>query len=125
VWDYHVVLVLRPAPGEDDTEGGRNIRAASWIYDFDTTLDLPYDAEREYLIHRILPFTGDPHPGRAVPPSNGFHLSQSLICQRLIYIYPPFSPRSIRPFEFTSTDYLKQTFPYLSDPSGLDAEYHR
>ena len=44
VWDYHVVLVLRPVPGECD---GQTIRTGSWIYDFDTTLDLPYDAESE------------------------------------------------------------------------------
>ncbi|KAI0060807.1 hypothetical protein BV25DRAFT_1788462, partial [Artomyces pyxidatus] len=37
VWDYHVVLCLRPkSPGEPSLTG-----AQSWIYDFDTRLPLP------------------------------------------------------------------------------------
>ncbi|KAF9646275.1 hypothetical protein BDM02DRAFT_3130510 [Thelephora ganbajun] len=68
VWDYHVVLVLRPLfSSRDDMDDGKNSRTGSLIYDLDTTLDLPYDAQY----------------------------------------------------------YLKQTFPYIAEPSGLDAEYHR
>jgi len=58
LWDYHVVLVLRSLSNENER--------TSLIYDFDTTLGLPYDAK----------------------------------------------------------DYLEQTFPYIADPSGLDARYH-
>ena len=43
------MLLLRPIPKEDDADDGQNIRPASLIYDFDTTFDLPYDAERECL----------------------------------------------------------------------------
>ena len=48
VWDYHVVLVIRPVPseGSDDMDDGQNTRTGSLIYDLDTTLDLPYDAKR-------------------------------------------------------------------------------
>jgi len=53
IWDYHVVLVLRPLSfSQDDMGDGGNSHTGSWIYDFDTTLDLPYDAQRGYLIHR-------------------------------------------------------------------------
>jgi hypothetical protein len=47
------VLLLRPLPREDDddddddTDDGRaSSHTGSLIYDFDTTLDLPYDANR-------------------------------------------------------------------------------
>ena len=54
IWDYHVVLVLRPLSSrQDDMGDGGNSHTGSWIYDFDTTLDLPYDAQRGYLIHRL------------------------------------------------------------------------
>lgn len=47
VWDYHVVLVLRPMPSKDDIDDGQNVRTSSLIYDLDTTLNLPHDAQRE------------------------------------------------------------------------------
>jgi hypothetical protein len=56
VWDYHVVLALRPASsGTDAVDDGQSIRTASLIYDFDTTLDLPYDAQRRYLFQNYFP----------------------------------------------------------------------
>ncbi|KAF9792885.1 N-terminal glutamine amidase-domain-containing protein [Thelephora terrestris] len=57
VWDYHVVLVLRPVLSDEDDDtlnGVLSIRTGSLIYDFDTTLDLPYDAQRGYLFYRVL-----------------------------------------------------------------------
>ena len=47
VWDYHVVLVLRPVPGEGDVDDGQTIGTGSLIYDLDTTLQLPDDTKRE------------------------------------------------------------------------------
>jgi len=36
VWDYHVILLLRPRQGFNE-----NGRTMSWVYDFDTTLPVP------------------------------------------------------------------------------------
>jgi len=58
VWDYHVVLVLRPLSGQGDAEDEESIRTGSLIYDFDTTLDLPHDAQGGYLIHTIVLLVG-------------------------------------------------------------------
>jgi N-terminal glutamine amidase len=41
VWDYHVILLLRPRQGEESTEFNENDRTMSWVYDFDTTLPVP------------------------------------------------------------------------------------
>lgn len=56
MWDYHVVLVLRPLldAARDDTDDGENSHTGSLIYDFDTTLDLPYDAQGGCSIHKVL-----------------------------------------------------------------------
>jgi len=62
IWDYHVVLVLRPLSSarQHDMGDGENCHTGSLIYDFDTTLDLPYDAQRGYLIHRLSFFFSSP-----------------------------------------------------------------
>ena len=73
VWDYHVFLVLRPLLStQHDMGDGENSHTSSLIYDFDTTLDLPHDAQRGYLIPRLSFSLGQPHtmvtsPGRVVP----------------------------------------------------------
>ena len=42
IWDYHVVLLLRPRQGvEGTTDFIEKDRARSWVYDFDTTLPVP------------------------------------------------------------------------------------
>jgi len=40
VWDYHVVLLLRPRQGVEESTGF-NENDMSWVYDFDTTLPVP------------------------------------------------------------------------------------
>ena len=81
MWDHHAVLALRPAcSGTDAMDDGPSIRTASLIYDFDTTLDLPHDAQRRYLFctcFTIVSPLGDPrYPnipwlGRVAPASGG------------------------------------------------------
>lgn len=44
VWDYHVILVLRPRRKEHTKETGHP-EMHSWVYDFDTTLGLPHPWE--------------------------------------------------------------------------------
>ncbi|KAF8803507.1 hypothetical protein BYT27DRAFT_7195342 [Phlegmacium glaucopus] len=40
LWDYHVVLLLRPRQGVEESMGF-NDHDMSWVYDFDTTLPVP------------------------------------------------------------------------------------
>ncbi|KAF8959078.1 N-terminal glutamine amidase-domain-containing protein [Flammula alnicola] len=40
IWDYHVVLVLHPRREDSDMKA-RPSEHHSWVYDFDTRLDLP------------------------------------------------------------------------------------
>jgi len=78
VWDYHVVLVLRPVfSGPGDVGDGQGIRRRSLIYDFDTTLNLPHDAQGGYLFRRLSPrrpanprFPNIVSTGRAAMPPN-------------------------------------------------------
>ena len=137
VWDYHVVLLLRPVPSECDADDGQNTRATSLIYDFDTTLDLPYDAESECLSSSFTEYPlspARPHtmtsPGSRRPVVKRLFILLQLSVVDLpeanSYLYPLLSShRLFALLNATSTDYLKQTFPYLSDPSSLDAQYHR
>jgi len=52
VWDYHVILVLRPwawpAAKEESADRTENATTASWVYDFDTQLPKPCTAQ-EYI----------------------------------------------------------------------------
>jgi hypothetical protein len=44
IWDYHVVLLLRPRQGsgvEESTEFNEKDRTRNWVYDFDTILPVP------------------------------------------------------------------------------------
>ena len=42
VWDYHVVLLLRPRQTvEESAKFNENDGTISWVYDFDTTLPVP------------------------------------------------------------------------------------
>ncbi|TFK55213.1 hypothetical protein OE88DRAFT_1015972 [Heliocybe sulcata] len=57
VWDYHVILLLRPWQAKNETADRKG--AASWVYDFDTQLPTPCTAQ-EYIawtfpIHGQLP----------------------------------------------------------------------
>ncbi len=40
VWDYHVILIIRPRRKEQTIEAEKS-KKQSWVYDFDTTLGLP------------------------------------------------------------------------------------
>lgn len=57
VWDYHVLLLLRPvvSAGPDEINDGQSVRPGSFIYDFDSTLDLPCDAQGLSLFRRLSP----------------------------------------------------------------------
>ena len=96
LWDYHVILLLRPLSSDrDDMDDGENSHAGSLIYDFDTTLDSPCDARRRYLIHRLSVIT---LPGR---------VSIIIFSERtLINLHPPpplfFSTRS--PYRLSETN---------------------
>ncbi|EPQ58414.1 hypothetical protein GLOTRDRAFT_114844 [Gloeophyllum trabeum ATCC 11539] len=50
VWDYHVILVLRPRPAKIDRMDRSHDEedAASWVYDFDTQLPRPCTA-KDYI----------------------------------------------------------------------------
>ncbi|KII89001.1 hypothetical protein PLICRDRAFT_592736 [Plicaturopsis crispa FD-325 SS-3] len=53
VWDYHVILVLRPRsnPAAVSASSADTDRRISWIYDFDTTLTpVPLPAE-DYILN--------------------------------------------------------------------------
>ena len=57
---------------QDDTDDGEDSHTGTLIYDFDTTLDLPYDAQGGCSIHKVLSRPlGDPvaatSSGRVVP----------------------------------------------------------
>ena len=43
MWDYHVVLVLRPRAvlSENVPSGGETTEDTAWVYDFDSRLPLP------------------------------------------------------------------------------------
>ena len=47
IWDYHVILVIRPKPRfeSDDEESDRKLKqdilGKAWVYDFDTSLEKP------------------------------------------------------------------------------------
>lgn len=87
LWDYHVILLLRPlSSDQDDMDDGENSHAGSLIYDFDTILDSPCDARRRYLIHRLSVIT---LPGRV---SGGFyhHILGADADQRSSAPTPPF-----------------------------------
>lgn len=66
VWDYHIFLLLRPS-----NNGGlgrvpdASVVPESWVYDYDTTLDLPCPAQGEH------------HPSHAVAASQGRQLTRS------------------------------------------------
>ena len=69
VWDYHVVLALRPRySSQDDGDDGGSSHTASWIYDFDTTLNLPHDARGGFICFINYPFRlGDLSAGSCGP----------------------------------------------------------
>ncbi|KDQ59505.1 hypothetical protein JAAARDRAFT_127313 [Jaapia argillacea MUCL 33604] len=63
VWDYHVVLVLRPRPPkiqEDAQEDELIVAPTTWIYDFDSQADLPCQYE-EYF-SQTFPFGNEFSP---------------------------------------------------------------
>lgn len=41
IWDYHVILILRPRRKALATNAEQSAMHSSWAYDFDTILDLP------------------------------------------------------------------------------------
>ncbi|CAA7265438.1 unnamed protein product [Cyclocybe aegerita] len=48
IWDYHVILLLRPRQQDDGSLASRPGKLRSWVYDFDTTLPIPCPWE-DYL----------------------------------------------------------------------------
>ena len=57
VWDYHVVLLLRPRKGVD-SELNENDRTTSWVYDFDTILPVPCPGEGKFSFGYSLLYGG-------------------------------------------------------------------
>ena len=51
IWDYHVVLLLRPRQGVE--EGIEKDRTGSWVYDFDTTLPVPCPGQGKSLFSLV------------------------------------------------------------------------
>ncbi|THH32980.1 hypothetical protein EUX98_g1205 [Antrodiella citrinella] len=69
IWDYHVVLIVRPAPHEQDTSAGISSQQSevyqlrSWVYDFDTLLPVPCLAQ-DYMSKTVpYAFLEDPRLG--------------------------------------------------------------
>lgn len=52
-------------------------------------------------------------------------LTSNLPDGKLINVSPFFFVWSTHPPNRAVADYLEQTFPYISDSSGLDAKFHR